>query len=101
MSKYSIYFFNKNYFFTALQENGGVNCSIREGHDKPIDMKQILEDELRKMRDNAAKNSVFLAKTIYQKFINGVQKAKMITKKKPRWFMNYYDVVMWKSHLSC
>ncbi|XP_023233514.1 uncharacterized protein LOC111633211 [Centruroides sculpturatus] len=61
-----------------------------------IDMKQRFDDELCKIRVNAAKNSIFLTETTYQKLINDVQKAKMTTKKEPRdyWLLNRYDVMI-------
>nr|XP_042896273.1 KRAB-A domain-containing protein 2-like [Parasteatoda tepidariorum] len=57
------------------------------------------DDELCKLRVNAAKNSVFLTEITYLKLINYVQKAKMTTKKETRdyWLLNRYDVMIVES----
>ncbi|XP_023223766.1 KRAB-A domain-containing protein 2-like [Centruroides sculpturatus] len=61
-----------------------------------INVKQRFDDKLFKIRVNAAKNSIFLTETTYQKLINNVQKVKMTTEKEPRdyWLLNHYDVMI-------
>ncbi|XP_043491623.1 KRAB-A domain-containing protein 2-like [Polistes fuscatus] len=62
----------------------------------PIEMKQRFDDEVSKMRVNAARNSFFLTETSYQKLINDVQNAKTTTKKESRDYklLKRYDVII-------
>lgn len=48
-----------------------------------IDMQQQFNDKLSNVSTNAAKDSLFLTETTYQKLINGEKKVKMTTKGEP------------------
>lgn len=49
---------------------------VLEKESLSIDMKQRFDNELSKLRINAAKNSIFLNETTYRKLLNDVQKPK-------------------------
>ncbi|GFS60704.1 KRAB-A domain-containing protein 2 [Trichonephila clavipes] len=70
--------------------------AVLEKESNSIDMKQRFDDELSKIRLNAAKNSLFLTETAYQNLINYVQKVKMTSSKETRdyWLLNRYDVMI-------